>query len=346
MVFKSKLFVLLVFGIAVLAVGVLAATLSEDIFPSSLEGISLTSIEEEPSDDEVAEGFSAYYEGEEKEIDVFFWRMRSVSIAKSVEQDLIPAIKAEYALMFDQVDWESSETASVAGYQSTAIRFRVYLGGDYLDGGFIFVAVKDYVILIQAFGYEKPSFSELERVLEIFINKIPEVIEKIYEDQNSYKEEFVRAYEMIEGGITQVFIKDAKLDIRLEIQGNTAGKIPKVNEGDEVEVRLEIENNSNKKIDLRAKLVYSDFGLEENKYTICLEEKKDIICFIGSSKAEPEFIELPKNSKLYIYSKQIPKQTGYLDVQAIVYYDEDKEAKISNFILVEERPCDWRPICL
>jgi len=339
---------LIILGIIAITVGVFvfADTLSTDIFPSSLEGLSLTSVGEEPSDDEIAEGFSAYYEGEEKEIDVFFWRIRSVSIAKSVEQDLILAIKKEYALLFDEVDWESSQTFSIGDYDTTGIRFRVYLEGDYLDGGFAFVAVKDYLILVQIFGYEKPSFSELERVLETFINKIPGVIEKIYEDQNSYKEEFVEAYEMIKGGVTQVVIKDANLDVRLEVQGNTAGNIPKVNEDDEIEVRLEIENDSNKKINLRAKLIYSDFGLEEKKYTICLEEKKDIACFIGSFKADPEFIEVPKNSKLYIYSKQVPKQTGYLDVQAIVYYDENKEAKISNFILVQEKPCNWWPICL
>lgn len=351
MAFKSKILIL---GITAVFAGFLfypslssGWSLSADIFPLNLGGISLTLAEEESSDDEIAEGFSAYYEGEEEEIDVFFWRMRNVSIAKSIEQDLIPRIKTEYALLFNKIDWENSQTVSVSNYEATAVRFRAYLGGDYLDGGLVFAAVKDYFILIQIFGYgEKPSFLKLERVLEIFINKIPGVIEKIHEDQNSYKEEFVEAYEMMAGGITQVFIKDAKLDIRLEVQGNTAGKIPKVSEGDEIEVRLEIENDSNQKIDLKAKLVYSDFDLEEKKYTICLEEKKDITCFIGSSKTEPEFIEVPQNSKLYIYSKQVPKQTGYLDVQAIVYYDEDKEAKISNFILVEERPCNWRPICL
>ncbi|MBU2635137.1 hypothetical protein KJ841_01520 [Patescibacteria group bacterium] len=402
MVFKSKLFVLLAFGIAVLAAGVLAATLSEDIFPSSLEGISLTSVEEELSDDEIAEGFSAYYESEEKEIDVFFWRMRSASIAKSVEQDLIPAIKEEYALLFDEVDWESSKTASVAGYQSTAIRFRVYLGGDYLDGGFIFAAVKDYLILIQAFGYEKPSFSELERVLEIFINKIPEngsplpppgeqeeeyeywtsekfqevknqdMVEKIYEDQNSYKEEFVEAYEMIEGGIAHVIIKDAKLDVKLEVQGNTAGKIPKVNEGDEVEVRLEIENDSRYNLALVAGIFYPGydagvFELEEKKYTISFEWDGGLSSLIGSFKTKligGKFVVMPPGSKLYVYSKVVPEQTGYLDVQGLIYYTTEKkyqeydigfldeapkayqESEVSETILVEQRPCDWWPICL
>lgn len=406
MYFKSKLFVLLVFGIAVIAVGVLAATLSEDIFPSSLEGISLTLVEEESSDDEIAEGFSAYYEGEEKEIDVFFWRMRSASIAKSVEQDLIPAIKEQYASMFDQVDWESSKTASVAGYQSTAIRFRVYLGGDYLDGGFIFVAIKDYLILIQVFGYEeKPSFSELERVLEVFINKIPEnsgslppsgeeepgndgseystsekfqevknqdMVEKIYEDQTNYKEEYVEAYEMIEGGIAQVVIKDAKLDIRLEIQGNTAGKIPKVNQGDEVEVRLEIENDSRYNLALAAGILYPGynagaFELEEKKYTISFEWEGGLSSLIGSFKTKligGKFVVMPPGSKLYVYSKVVPEQTGYLDVQGLIYYTTEKkyqkydigfldeapkayqESEVSETILVKEKPCNWWPICL
>lgn len=392
MVFKSKLFVLLAFGIAVLAVGVLAATLSEDIFPSSLEGISLTSVEEEPSDDEIAEGFSAYYESEEKEIDVFFWRMRSVSIAKSAKQDLIPAIKEEYALLFDEVDWENSQTFSVGDYNATVIRFRVYLGGDYLDGGFAFVVVKDYLILIQIFGDEKPSFPEFERVLETFVNKVPEdggdqeeeyeywisekfqeikneeVIEKIYEDQNSYKEEFVEAYEMIEGGIAQVVIKDAKLDVRLEVQGNTAGKIPKVNEGDEVEVRLEIENDSRYNLALTAGILYPEaFDLEEKKYTMSFKWDGGLSSLIGSFKTKLincKFIVMPPGSKLIVYSKVIPKQTGYLDVQGLVFFTTEKkyqeydpgfldeapkayqQSEVSETILVEERPCNWWPICL
>jgi len=389
MVFKSKLFVLLAFGIAVIAVGVLAATLSEDIFPSSLEGLSLTLVEEEPSDDEIAEGFSAYYESEEKEIDVFFWRMRSVSIAKSVEQDLIPAIKGEYALLFDKVDWENSQTIPMGNYEATAIRFRVYLGEDYLDGGFIFAAVKDYLILIQVFGYEKPSFSELERVLEVFINKIPappeeqyeywtskkfqeiksqDMIEKIYEDQINYKEEFVEAYEMIEGGIAQVVIKDAKLDVRLEVQGNTGGKIPKVNEGDEVEIRLEIENDSRYSLALTAGIVYPEaFDLEEKKYTMSFKWKGGLASLIGSFKTKLincKFIVMPPGSKLIVYSKVIPKQTGYLDVQGLVFFTTEKkyrkydpgildetpkayqESEVSETILVEERPCNWWPICL
>jgi len=370
MIFKVKLFSLIILGIIAITVGVFvfADTLSTDIFPSSLEGLSLTSVGEEPSDDEIAEGFSAYYEGEEKEIDVFFWRIRSVSIAKSVEQDLILAIKKEYALLFDEVDWESSQTFSIGDYDTTGIRFRVYLEGDYLDGGFAFVAVKDYLILVQIFGYEKPSFSELERVLETFINKIPGVIEKIYEDQNSYKEEFVEAYEMIKGGVTQVVIKDANLDVRLEVQGNTAGNIPKVNEDDEIEVRLEIENDSRYNLALTAGILYPEaFDLEEKKYTMSFKWEGGLSSLIGSFKTKLincKFIVMPPGSKLIVYSKVIPKQTGYLDVQALVFFTTEKkyqkydigfldeapknyqESEVSETILVEEKPCNWWPICL
>jgi len=391
MAFKTKI---LIFGTTAIFIGFLlypylssGGSLSTDIFPSRLEGISLTSVEKEPSDDEIAEGFSAYYEDEEKEIDVFFWRMRSVSIAKSVEQDLIPTIKKEYVLLFDKIDWENSQTFSIGNYEATAIRFRVYLGGDYLDGGFAFVAVKDYLILIQIFGYEKPSFSELEKVLEIFVNKIPkkcwtsekfqeiknqEIVEKIYEDQTNYKEEFVEAYEIIEPGIAQVVIKDAKLDIRLEVQGNTAGKVPKVNEGDEVEVRLEIENDSRYNLALVAGIFYPGydagvFELEEKKYTMSFKWEGGLSSLIGSFKTKLincKFIVMPPGSKLYVYSKVVPEQTGYLDVQGLISFTTEKkyqkydigfldeapksyqESEVSETILVEERPCNWWPICL
>jgi len=395
MISKSKLFVLFSFGIAALAAGVLAATLSEDVFPSSLEGLSLTLVEEEPSDDEIAEGFSAYYESEEKEIDVFFWRLRSTEIAKQMGKEFIPVLKAEYASLFDKVDWESSQKISVAGYQTTAIRFKVYSGRNYLDGGIIFVVVRDYAILIQIFGDEKPSFSELQRVIEIFINKTlenggeqeeeeekyeywtsekfqeiknQELVEKIYEDQTNYKEEFVEAYEMIEGGIAQVVIKDAKLDVKLEVQGNTAGKIPKVSEGDEVEVRLEIENDSRYNLALTAGILYPEaFDLEEKKYTMSFKWEGGLSSLIGSFKTKLincKFIVMPPGSKLIVYSKVIPKQTGYLDVQALVFFTTEKkyqkydigfldeapkayqESEVSETILVEEKPCNWWPICL
>ena len=177
MAFKSKI---LIFGIVAVSAGFLlypflssGGSLSTNIFPLELEGLSLALIEEEEPDDEIVEGLSAYYQSEEKEIDIFFWRMRSVSIAKSVEQDLIPAFKESYISLFDKVDWENPQTFSVGDYKATTIRYRVYLGGDYLDGGLMFVAIRDHLILIQIFGNEKPSFSELQRVLEVFISKVP-----------------------------------------------------------------------------------------------------------------------------------------------------------------------------
>ena len=202
--------------------------------------------------------------------------------------------------------------------------------------------------------------------------KNQDMVEKIYEDQNSYKEEFVEAYEMIEGGIAQVVIRDAKLAIRLEVQGNTAGKVPKVNEGDEVEVRLEIENDSRYNLALAAGIFYPGydagvFDLEEKKYTISFEWDGGLSSLIGSFKTKligGKFVVMPPGSKLYVYSKVVPEQTGYLDVQGLIYYTTERkyqeydigfldeapkayqESEVSETILVEERPCNWWPICL
>jgi len=109
---------------------------------------------------------------------------------------------------------------------------------------------------------------------------------------------------------------------------------------------------------------------------------------IGSFKTKlvgGRYIVMPKNSKLLIYSKIVPEQTGYLDVQGIVYFTSEKrfveptpemkkyvmfpnedvfiwetgetqrepqeyettfdETEVSESILVEEKKCGWN-FCL
>ncbi len=158
----------------------------------------------------------------------------------------------------------------------------------------------------------------------------------------------------------------------MEIQGNTAGKVPKVNQGDEVEVRLEIENDSRYNLALAAGIFYPGydagvFNLEEKKYTISFEWDGGLSSLIGSFKTKligGKFVVMPPGSKLYVYSKVVPEQTGYLDIQGLIYYTTEKkyqkydigfldeapkayqESEVSETILVEERPCNWWPICL
>ena len=158
----------------------------------------------------------------------------------------------------------------------------------------------------------------------------------------------------------------------MEVQGNTAGKVPKVNEGDEVEVRLEIENDSRYNLALVAGIFYPGydagvFDLEEKKYTISFEWNGGLSSLIGSFKTKligGKFVVMPPGSKLYVYSKVVPEQTGYLDVQGLIYYTTERkyqeydiefldeapkayqESEVSETILVKERPCSWWPICL
>jgi len=528
MVFKAKLFYLSIIGIIV-SVFVFtsftsaANTLSKDIFPDSLNGIPLTSVEEEMPDDELVEGFSAYYETEDKDISIFFWRGRSEKIVEDAKNGFAFEVSAQFNALFDRVDWNDPENISLKGHDAQILIYKAYLGGDYVEGGIIYLAVKDYFILVQIINFTgKPSVTELTSVMEVIINKVPdeffppddgngdddreddrdrdreetlpeeaecgnnnceywlgetcdnclndcnypfkefccytnysyiyaqdyhnkiydirkseaglipsgaimfpsekkesdmplrppsvcnrggmrtgecvynydcpsgvcttenwcirtraekmqeikdpEITKKIYEDQISYKEEYVEAYEMMEGGISQIVIKDAKLDIKLEVQGNTAGRIPKVNEDDEIEVRLEITNDSKYNLALTAGIFYPEtFDIEEKKYTISFDWEGGLSSFIGSFKTKlinSKFMVMPSGSKIIVYSKVIPQQTGYLDVQGLVFFTTEKkyqkydiglldeapksyqESEVSETILVEERPCNWWPICL
>lgn len=382
-------------------------TLSEDIFPDSLSGIPLTSTEEETPDDEIREGFAAYYETEDKDISIFFWRGRSQKIVESAKRDFVSEISAQFGSLFDRIDWSDPENVSIKIYDAQILTYKAYLGDDYIDGAIIYLVAKDYFILVQIIDFTgKPLSAELTSIAEMLVGKIPddgggngdqnweetlpdnrdggesgmyisekmqeikdsEITEKIYEDQTSYKKEYVEAYEMIEGGIGQITIKDAKLNIRLEVQGSTAGRIPKVNEGDEIEVRLEITNNSKYALALTAGIFYPEvFNVEEKKYTISFDWDGGLSSFIGSFKTKlinANFIIMPSGSKIIVYSKVVPKQTGYLDVQGLVFFTTEKkyqkhdiglldetpknyqESGISETILVEESSCDWWPICL
>ncbi len=196
-----------------------------------------------------------------------------------------------------------------------------------------------------------------------------ETIEKIYEDQISYKEEYDDAYDEVEDSMTtQMEIKDADLDVRLEIQGSTAGKVLKATEGEPIEVRLEIENNSDDQVVLAAGILYpDDFDLDEKEYTISLEWEGGFSSLIGSFEIEltdGKFIVMPPGSKVYVYSKVVPEETGYLDVQGLIFYttekkyqemdpgfltdapDDYEESEISNSIFAEKKPCNWWPICM
>ena len=202
--------------------------------------------------------------------------------------------------------------------------------------------------------------------------KDQEIVEEIYQDANAYKTEYVDAYYGLEDTTVQMRVRQAKLNVSLEIQGATAGKVPEVSEGDEIEVRLEIENDSSYSLTLTGGIFYPGydagmFDIEEKKYTISFEWEGGLACLIGSFKTKlvnSKYVIMPPGSKLYVYSKIVPKQTGYLDVQGLIFYNTEKkyqdwtprfiqdafdnyqESETSQTILVNEKPCNWWPICL
>jgi len=198
------------------------------------------------------------------------------------------------------------------------------------------------------------------------------VAQQVFEDQTSYKKEYVDAYYDLEDSTVQKRIREAKLNVSLEVQGNTAGEIPEVNEGDPVDVRLEIENDSSYALGLTAGIFYPGydsgmFDLEEKKYTMSFEWSGGLSSLLGSFKTKlinGKFIIMPPGSKFYVYSRVVPKQTGYLDAQGLIFYTTEEkyqkknpgftddvpsnyqESEVSKSILVIEKPCNWWPFCL
>ncbi len=498
--------------------------LSVDILPDVLNNAELTDVYEEVPGQGIVEGLTAYYESENQNINVLFWKLESEAMAKDGQEQFLNDLKVEYDSMFDSVDWSVNHEFTVEEYKAYAVTFRAYLAGEYHDGGIMFAAVGEFFLVVQIVNYSgTPSFSELQTALGILINNVPgeapppppppppsddiegeeaeegeeeekevcgnnnceywvgencdncfddclypfqsqgfccyvgykyiyahnyhneiydlrealaglipegtiivdpdldennmplrptyicydrgiktgecifnydcpsglcttenwcvelrsekpqeikdeKIAEDIYKDATNYKEEYIEAYEKIQGGIGQTVIKDAKLDVKLEVQGSTSGKLPKVSQGDEIEVRLEITNDSDYQLGLIAGIFYPDsFNLEEKKYTVSFDWDGGLSSLIGSFKTKlinSKFIIMPSGSKIVVYSKVAPKEIGYLDVQGLVFFTTEKkyqdydpgfldeapksyqESEVSETILVEEKPCNWWPICL
>jgi len=202
--------------------------------------------------------------------------------------------------------------------------------------------------------------------------KDQEIKEEIYQDTNAYKTEYVDSYHELEDSTVQMRVREAKLNVSLEVQGATTGKVPEVSEGDEIEVRLEIENGSSYNLALTGGIFYPGydagmFDIEEKKYTVSFKWEGGLASLIGSFKTKlvnSKYVIMPPGSKLHIFSKVIPKQTGYLDIQGLIFYNTEKkyqdwtprfiedapdnyqESETSQTILVKEKPCNWWPICL
>ncbi len=376
-------------------------------FPGTLNGVPLDLIQEESPSEDIPIGFLASYENEQTLITVLFWQAKDEETAKEVERDTASELEAYYRALFDSVDWGTSQTVDIKGYQSTAVSFKLYAEGEQIDGGVILLAIREYFLLVQILDREKaPSLSELKNALEVFVVQVPgtgsecvydydcpegvctsenlciklkseefqevkdkEIINKIYEDQTSYKKEYVDSYNEVEDSITtEMEIKDADLDVKLEVQGNTAGEVLKATKGEPIEVRLEIENNSSDQVVLAAGILYpDDFDLDEKKYTVSFDWEGELSSLIGSFEIEltdGKFIVMPPGSKVYVYSKVVPEETGDLDVQGLIYYateekyqkmapgfltdipDDYEESEISSSILAEKKPCNWWPICM
>ena len=78
-----------------------------------------------------------------------------------------------------------------------------------------------------------------------------------------------------------------------------------------------------------AGILYSDdFDLDEEEYTLSFEWEGGLSSLIGSFEIEltdGKFIVMPPGSKVYVYSKVVPKETGDLDIQGLIYYTAEEK---------------------
>ena len=169
---KIKLLALSIFLFTVMVAGVFiwpglsVKALSSNVLPDTLNGAVLIDVFEEEPSDGIVKGFTAYYESEDKDMSVLFWKVESEEVAQDGAELFIDGLKLEFDSMFDQVDWSPGNQFSVRGYQAKAASFRVYLGNEYYDGAVISVAVKEYFIVIQTINYESaPNFNDLTNAL-------------------------------------------------------------------------------------------------------------------------------------------------------------------------------------
>lgn len=478
--------------------------------PNEFFGADFVSGGEVDPTDDIKAGQAGIYETDEKDILLLLYQLVSEVRAEEIADKLIDDMEAEFNVGFDSVSWGEAKEVDINGNKSKIVNFQYSLYGVDVEAGLIYTTIKDYFVFVQIIYYSKGpvSDSELMSALESAIELIPEgsapgeegeeeeeelcgnsnceywqgetckncradcyidgfcclpgysfiyahdyhngiynihealagviprgaiilspglteedmplrppsvcdkggiaagecvfnydcpsgvcgvdnwcirtysdkeqevedqeVVEKIYEEQTSYKKEYVEAYELMEGGIGQIIIKDASLDVELEVQGNTAGKVAETIQGDEVETRLTIENNSDYSLALTAGIFYpsyesNTFDIEEKKYTVSFKWEGGLSSLIGSFKTKligSRFMVMPPGSEVIVYSKIVPRETGYLDVQGLVFFNAEKkyrewnpgfveeppknyqESEVTETILVNEKPCSWWPICL
>lgn len=204
------------------------------------------------------------------------------------------------------------------------------------------------------------------------------VVEAIANEQNEYRKEsvWVPVYDKIKGTILRTNKVEGGLEVRLEVQGATAGNMATVKIGGNIETRLEIVNNTAYYNAVIGGIVYKNpTQVEQKKYTLSvnhLESNSAILGMIGVAGAQRlggKYFVLPPYYKLTVQSTVSPKQEGYLDISGIVYYSTEnmyansslsdqinnvpvnyetnwkKIGEVTNSISVVPKKCSWG-ICL
>ncbi|MBU1000450.1 hypothetical protein KKE78_03600 [Patescibacteria group bacterium] len=205
--------------------------------------------------------------------------------------------------------------------------------------------------------------------------------QEIFNDQMEYMQEeiWINVYDKLEDNLIKSTKVPGGLDIKLEVQGSTAGKVPEAVVGKDVETRLFITNDTNFSMAVVAGITYpgqlaNTFKLEEKKYTLScspVNGTNPLTTVIGTLNAKRlggNSYVLPPHHQLTIYSKVSPKQEGYMDVSGIIYFSKEKmyanssvvemaitpadfessfqKSEVSDSILVNEKKCSWGIICI
>lgn len=163
---------------------------------------------------------------------------------------------------------------------------------------------------------------------------------QIIDKQEATRKAFTQAYLNVRDGVSTVGQVIQALDIKMLVQGDLVGKkVLEVVEGNEVEVVLEIENTTDDYVGIVPGIIYPGFeagafDLEELEYTMGYNwSYKGVLSWgslIGSHMTHRlggKVIVLYPDSKFRVYSKIVPRQTGYLDIESNVYVSSAKRFK-------------------
>lgn len=159
-----------------------------------------------------------------------------------------------------------------------------------------------------------------------------DVSEKYIEGLSEHKQYYVHAYYASKDNFV-IHDQNESLDIKLEVQGATSGKILRAITGKEIQVLMTIKNRSDYRLALVPLVNYpghslkKDTDLEETSYHIAYSWMGILNSLKGkfqSAFSDGKYFILPAGGIMTVESQIIPHKEGYLDVEGLVYFTSGK----------------------